>query len=53
VPSGGSINDNQIFHMLNSEIVQGHLGMPTANRLYVVFTTPNVTVTKTATLSSA
>jgi hypothetical protein len=43
--SGQSVDDTQIQQMLNNDITQGLLQPPTNNRLYVVYTAPDVVVT--------
>jgi hypothetical protein len=40
-----TIDDRQIRAILNSEISAGRLGQPTANSLYIFFTTPGTVVT--------
>ncbi len=45
-PAGGkTIDDGRIRALLSSEISAHHLGAPTPDRLYVLFTAPGVTVT--------
>jgi hypothetical protein len=45
VSPGVTVDDSQIRQALDSDIAQSFLQAPTANRVYLVFTAPNVDVT--------
>jgi hypothetical protein len=45
ISAGQTVDDSQIRQMLLTNIGQGFLQAPDANRLYIVFTPPNVIVT--------
>src|SRR5437868_14616946 len=45
ISAGQTVVDSQIRQMLVTNISRGFLQVPDANRLYIVFTPPNVTVT--------